>query len=352
MKVTYSDLQNSRIPAVIGACIDDPRLLAITNECLERLMYEGHWHNTTQRVRFCATDGCITQPPQVATIERVAVCGQPIPIRTIWFEWMEGGSGLRGQRNNSSPPSEPCGSNGFSCGPNEAIFRGYFPTFADINPTNKNKKVNLTCDLASDVGKAVLLLGYNSEGIWIRTEQDGVISDGEVVLLAQGAGTTSNNFFSVLTDVQFNEDRDSIVWAYEFNTDTSLRRMIGTFQAFETRPNYARYFFPGIKSRSNIDESGCAQVLVDAVVKLNFWPVRSPNDYLCVPCLPAIKELAQGVNSAEHEPDSVKKVQIIATAMASAKSVLNAQLQHFTGDGIVPSMTVIGIDTPPVPSLL
>lgn len=174
MKVTYADLQASRIPAAIGACSTDSRLLAITNECLERLMYEGHWHNSVQRVRYCAVDGCITQNPQVATIEKVAVCGHPVTLRTMWHEWMEGGLGLRTSQNTNTNNSVSCCSGGFGgCGTSEAIFRGYFPTFDDINPTNQNKKINLVCDLASDVGKHVLVLGYDRNEMWVRTNQGG-----------------------------------------------------------------------------------------------------------------------------------------------------------------------------------
>jgi len=350
MRQTYKDLQDSLIPSSVGACVDDPRLLKLTNEALERLMYEGHFHTTVQRIRFCATDGCITYPPQVASLERIAICGQPIPLRTIWFEWMDGGWGLRGQQASSTDSDSCCG---FGCGPNEAIFRGYFPTFADINPINQNKKVNLVCDLSSDVGKEVLVLGYDENNIWIRTEQDGVIADGEVILLAQGAGTTSTNFFSCITDIQFNEERDSVVWVYEYNTTASTRRMIGTYQAFETRPNYARYFFPAIVSSPNSDDSGCAQTLVEAIAKLNFWPVKVPNDYLCVPCLPALKEMMMAINSAQNEPDGVKKQQIMAAGLVAALHILNMQLEHFTGSGNRIAMTVInGEYISVVPALL
>src|SRR5258708_3303558 len=110
-----------------------------------------------------------------------------------------------------------------------------------------------------------------------------------------------------MTDIQFNEDRDSVVWAYEYNNDTALRRMIGTYQAFETKPSYARYFYPSISPQPNSDDSGCAQVLVEAVAKLNYWPVKVPTDYLCIPCIPALKEMMMAINSAEHQPDAVEK---------------------------------------------
>lgn len=349
MKVTYQDLLDSRIPQAIGACplVTDLRLLGLTNEGLERLMYEGKWHNTIQRVRICAVDSCITVPPQVAVLEKVAICGMPVTLRSPWFEYIGGGYGIRGgSGNNGGTPDGSagscCGSAGGTgwCSGGEGLPRGYFPTFSDI--VGVNKKVNLVCDLVTDVGKHALLLGYDNNGNWIRTSQSGTIQDGELVAFAQSAGTTSTNFFSSLTDIQFNEARDGQVWAYEFNNDTSIRRMIGQFQAFEDRPNYARYYFPQIRTGNTNTDSTCVQTLVEAMVKLNFWKVKVATDYLCIPNIPALKEMLQALNDAENEPDGVKKKQLIASGIASAREVLDKQLDHFTGAGYVPSFEILG----------
>lgn len=341
MKLTFADAKNSRLPDSIGACADDVRFRDVLNEALERLMYEGHWHNTVQRVRFCATDGCITQPPQIATIEKVAICGQPVTLRTQWHEFMDNGWGTRNATQNCSSNSSSCSGSPWNgwCSGSDGLPRGYFPTFSDI--TGTNKKVILVCDLLSDVGKEVLVLGYDENGNWIRTIQDGSIQDGEIILLAQSGGTTSTNFFSAITDIQFNEARDGQTWLYELNSDTSVQRMIGVYQAFETRPNYARFYFAGIISGTSSGGS-CNQTMVEALVKLNFWPVKVDTDYLCIPCLPALKDFMMALNAAENEPNAVEKVRITTAGLASAKSILNSQLQHFTGDGAVPTITVLG----------
>lgn len=162
-----------------------------------------------------------------------------------------------------------------------------------------------------------------------------------MITLAQGAGTTSNTFFSSITDVQLNEERDSKVWMYEWNDTTSTKRMIAQYEAYESRPSYARYYFPSILAGSS-STGNCRQTLVEALVKLNFWPVKVPNDFLCVPCLPALKEMMMAVNEAEHSPDGVKKQQIMAAGLSAALHILNMQLDHFTGSGNVISMSVSG----------
>jgi hypothetical protein len=203
--------------------------------------------------------------------------------------------------------------------------------------------VNLICDLATDVGKKVLVLGYDENLSWIRTIQDGVYADGELITLAQGAGTNSVNLFTSVTGIQFNEDRDGQVWLYEYNTNTAIKRMIGKYEAFETRPNYPKWYFPGVGQNSS--NGTCCQTLVQSVVKLNYWPAKAPTDYLCIPCLPALKEMIMALNSAENEPDGLRKAALVTAGMASAKAVLNSQLQHFLGDGYVPSFEILGSST-------
>lgn len=343
MKATFGDLKNSRAPKITGLCADNPAFREITNQALEMLLYEGKFYNTTVRFRFCAIDGCITLPPQIATLEAVAVCGVPATLRTQWFEFSPNGMGIRGGRStttNQSTTSGCCGlANGFSC--NEAIYRGTFPAFGDIQ-NGANKKFNLICDLASDVGKRVLVLYYDSNGNFVRTIQDGAMADGEVLLLTQTPGVLTSSFVNSVVGIQFLDERDGQVWGYEFNNDTSTKRLIGQYQAFEVNPDYPRYFFGGIRSSSTTTDGSCQQTLVDSVGKVAYVPVKGDTDLLCVPNIPALVYMMKGINDAEHEADGVKSNQILASALATAKHILDQQLNHFTGDGNQISMVVSG----------
>ena len=342
LKITFSDAKNSRLPASIGACPTDLRFRDLLNEAQERLLFEGHYAGTTAPFRFCATDGCITFPPQIDTLETIAVCGVPGRLRTQWYEFLEGGWGMRTQQSGGNGSCGSCAGGGAGGGcMAEAIDRGRFPVFGDIIGTDK--KLNFTCDLLSDVGKKVLALGYDANGNWIRTVQNGVVADGEIILLAQNAGTNSVNFFSAVTDIQFNEARDGQVWGYEFNTTNSTKRMIGKYEYFETRPNYRRYLFPSIRSGTADPQTGaCSQTIVQGIAKLAFIPVKNDNDYLILPCLPALKDMIGALNHAENEPDSVKKNQIILAGIQTATRTLDKQLQSETGDGPVIGINILG----------
>lgn len=332
MKLTFGDIKESRIPISIGACAEDPRLLQIVNECVQRLLPKGHWWGATQRFRFCTTDGCVTMPRQIASLEGVAICGKPVTLRNQYFEFLETGAGIQGGRFFGESGST-CS---FSCGPSAVIFRGVVVTQTDI--TGVNKKLRLICDLSSDVGKEVLCLGFDQNGNWIRTNQGGTIKDGEIVILSQSPGTDSVNIFSSITDLQPPDDLDGQWWLYSLNTDDSSLILLSHYQYDETRPAYNRYLMP-ICPRSN-SEGNCTQTLVDAIGKLAYIPMRTDTDYCIIGNIPALKAGCEAINSSEHEPDGIRKVQIMEAGMIEAVKLLNEELQANTGDKTVPGIQV------------
>lgn len=332
MRITLSDIRNSRIPPSIGLCAEDARVAQIANECVQRLLPKGHWWGATQRFRFCTTDACVTMPRQIASLEGIAICGRPVTLRNQYFEFLETGAGIQGGRFVGESGS--CCN--FSCGPSAVIFRGTVATQTDI--TGTNKKLRAICDLASDVGKEVLFLGFDQDNNWIRSNQGGTIKDGEIVVLSQSPGTDSVNLFSSVTDVQPPDDLDGQWWVYSLNTDDSTLILLSHYQYDETRPVYNRYLMP-ICPRSN-SNGDCAQTLVDAIGKLAYIPMRADTDYCIIGNIPALKAGCEAINLSEHEPDGIKKVAIMEAGMAEAVKLLNEELQANTGDKTVPGIQV------------
>ncbi len=359
MRTTLADARNSRIPSAMGLCPTEPKFLAILNEAQSRLLTKGMWFGTVAKYRICVSDGCVTLPVQISTIEKAAVCGAPIRVHDQWYEFLENGFGTRnGSPNNSTTSgtttsSSCCGTgpNNWGCGLGEVLYRGRFCTFRDIVPSGK--LLNFICDLISDVGKEVLALGYDDNGNWIRTMQSGSIQDGEVIVLAQAAGTNSVNNFSCVTDIQFPSNVDGQTWLYEYKVSDATKRLIGKYEYFEERPSYARYFFPGIRQNSNTDGS-CNQSSIEIIGKLEFIPAKNDTDYLIISNIPALKAMCVGISNAEKVPSSIEKSQIIASAYVEALAELNAELNHYRGD-VITGITVVGASVgmaDPIPVLV
>jgi hypothetical protein len=334
MRLTVADAKASRIPQACGVCSDDPRFLAWLNDAIQRLLVKGLYIGTFGRFRICATDGCITLPPQIASIERVAVCGRPVALHDQFYEFLDNGFGPRSAGNQTGG----CCPAGTDFGIEEANLRGWYPSFDDIRGTSK--KLRLVCDLSSDVNKRVLVLGYDENNNWIRTVQGGVWSDGEIVLLAQSPGTDSTHFFDGgLTGIQFLDARDRQVWLYERDTIAATSRMIGHYQHFETRPNYSRYFFPSILAQAQNDS--CNQTLVDLIGKLEFIPVVKDTDYLIISNLPALKFMCQASKTYE---EAVNQADLNRAAAFEAIAVkeLDNELTHYLGEGRVIGTNFMG----------
>ena len=298
---------------------------------MERLVKRGLYWGSYGRYRVCTSQSCITLPPQLASIESVAVCGVPVMMHDQWFEFLSTGPGpVNGSFGNGTCSTGNCGTTSAGSCAGGGYLRGHFPTFKDIQGTGK--KLNFVCDLATDVGKTVLALGYDDNGNWIRTSQSGVIRDGEVIALAQSAGTNSVNNFSSVTDIQLPSDMDGQSWLYEYKISDTTRRLIGHYQYFETRPAYARYFFPSISAGTATDGS-CTQTAVEIMAKHEFIPLVQDTDYLILSNIPALKEMAVAIVNAEKVPDSIEKNRIITSGYAMAMGELSAELAHYLGEG-------------------
>jgi hypothetical protein len=310
MRITLADIKASRIPESVNCPPSDSRIIHYVNEAVERLIKKGHWWGTTAKYSLYASSGLITLPRQIATIEKIAVSHHPIPVRDFWYEWLDNGWGTRDDTS----------------GTNECLFQRRVPLFSDFVPDNK--KANVICDLSSDLGKPVLVLGYDDIGNWIRTVQDGVMADGEVVLLAQTPGTLSSNKFSVVSDIQAPDDLEGQWWMYEYDTVRLTQRLVGNFQYDEVRPSYARYFVPSI---------GTDAVLVEVLAKLDFIPVRVNTDYVLLGNIPALKLMCMAIKAEEDK-------QYTEAMMLEAKALreLNAELDHYLGDGRTSSIHVVG----------
>jgi hypothetical protein len=279
----------------------------------------------------------------------VAVCGRPLRLHDQWFDFLENGLGI--QQTNGNCVNGGCGVSLGCVG--DGRYRGRYPTFADV--TGVDKKLLLVCDLNSDVGVEVLVLGYDANNNWIRTVQGGVMADGEVIALAQSPGTVSSNISRNITDIQL-PVRDGQCWLYSlappYDPGTSDKVMLGNYQYFETRPSYARYYIGGVLSGSNGD--GCNLTTVDVMAKHDFIPAVKDNDYLVIGNLDALEFMIQALEKYRNAENQGQIGEAVAFEKM-AEMELDKELDHYRGSGVVTGITVTGSDigqAEPVPNYI
>lgn len=325
MKLTLADVKNSAIPRVLGVCSTDPRLLQWLNEAIEVLLEKNLWKDTYWEYSICTTSACLTLPRQIQTVEGYQICNTPGIIRSQWFTFLG---------NSYGKPS-----------PNNGYYRNWhdqgdrFCTFDDIAPTKK--QVRLYPAYSSDIGKTMLLQGWDDNGNWILT--NGGATEGELVTLALPFAQTAYPYFwASLTGVQ-KQFTAGPVRAFEKDTtiaDPNGLRPLAYWEADEQYPQYRRALIPGLQNIGSCSNCcgdnvatptpPCAATSVNVIAKARFIPVRNDTDWLLISSLPALKEM---MLSRKRREDN-----LIAEAEAHeqvAVRILEEQLMSFIGHGTV-----------------
>ncbi len=323
MRTTLANAKDpsSGIARVLNISPDDTRFVSYINESIQRLLLTGElFWGTWGRFQFCLTEGCITWPRQIATIESVAVNGYSIPIRNGWFEFLEA-VGL--QSDASSCGDGSCNwPFGNICGGTQLYDRGNACTFADIR--GDNKQIKVYADVTESPNSKILLQGYDDNKNWIRTQVNDTWIDGELVALST-TPQLSTKYFSSLVAAQ-KLDTNGAIRLYEYDTVNLTQRAIAIYEPTETNPSYRRSLIPGLSNSGG----ECETQQVTVMAKLEYIPAKVDNDWLLIGNLPALKDMCQSIKFAECQvfDDAVKYE-------ARAVQCLRRELSHYRGHGAV-----------------
>ena len=227
MKLTLGQVKQSRIPDFLGFDPQDTRLVQIVNEAHQRLMMQGLFWGTYQTYQICvSSEGCLTWPRQVASIEALAVNDQPITLRNNWFEYLQTGFGIRSTSNSSEL---------------QLMDRGRSAVFLDM--TDFSSTLQVYSEVDEDASAKLLVQGYDQNGNWIRTLEGSQWIDGEYIAI----GTTtaaSSKIFTAITGVQKPVTNGPVHLSKV--TAESVVVPIGYYQWDEQFPDYRRSIIPGL----------------------------------------------------------------------------------------------------------
>lgn len=280
---TLAQLKASRLGKVLGICPDTSDFLEYANEAMERLAHRGNWKGTFQRMRLCLTEGCITLPRIVESFQTISLCAEPVRVVNQFYEFLPNGNGLAWNNGCDS-----------WCGDPMLIDRGYFPTTSDIRGT---KTIRLYYTVSSDIGKRVLIQGYDANGIWIRSVESGTTIDGFYMTLTDPFIDSSFTLTSI-TGIQKDVTNGDVL-LYEVDTDGS-QRLLGRFEPSETVVSRRRYFYKGLEDHGDCC-TDCDTKTVVGIAKLKFIPVSVNTDYLYIPNIPAIMDMVRSIYFYEKD---------------------------------------------------
>jgi hypothetical protein len=320
MKLTLGQVKQSRIPDFLGFDPQDTRLVQIVNEAHQRLMMQGLFWGTYQTYQICvSSEGCLTWPRQVASIEALAVNDQPITLRNNWFEYLQTGFGIRSTSNSSEL---------------QLMDRGRSAVFLDM--TDFSSTLQVYSEVDEDASAKLLVQGYDQNGNWIRTLEGSQWIDGEYIAI----GTTtaaSSKIFTSITGVQKPVTNGPVHLSKV--TAESVIVPIGYYQWDEQFPDYRRSIIPGL---GNAPQYTCGsgdplteKRVVRAVVKLDHIPVKRDTDWFVLGNEPALKNAAKAVQ-LEEQQNRAEAAQYLGEAIR----LLEVELTHYQGRSNVEPMNI------------
>lgn len=319
MRTTLRNLKDSRIPSVLNLSPEDTRLIQYVNEATTRLIQTGEkWWGAYGEFVFCVDNSCITLPRQIANVEAVAVCGQPIPIRGSWFQFLQAG-----------PGAPECEGTARSCGLQFSQKAGDFCTYRDIIGTGKKLKVY--ADVSEDADAKITLMGLDENYQWIRSQVAGDWIDGEQVAINSTTPQLSTHFFTSLVSVQ-KPQTNGPVRLYEYDTTLLTQRDIAVYEPDETNPAYRRVEIRGLPGGGGCcgETADCEEAKVTVMAKLEFIPVARDADWLLIGNLPALK---MELMSLMKEEANVWEQSIVYHQ--KALKLLRDELRHYVGGGVI-----------------
>jgi hypothetical protein len=321
MRLTLSDVRQSRLPRTIGLCAGDlPQIAEAVNASQFRLIQAGGetgWWNGWTRVVFnvSVTNPYITLPRQFARIINLDVCRHPIRVNNEFFEMLPGGVGLA---PDPAPPDW--------CGNMEGYERGTYPTMVDVNPTNQFLRAY--CSDIRDYGKNLIVeaLDQNSLGIYGTIGTQNI--NGFSMTLAAPFVDSTPYYPSVIGSIQKDVTYGDVTLK-QVDLTSGVEVTLARFGPTEINPSYRRYYITRLPSGC-CPPAASGTVQVTALCKLEYVPATRDTDQLIITNLEALIEECKALRFAEME--STEALTQAGIHHRAAIKLLQNELRHYEGE--------------------
>jgi hypothetical protein len=347
-RLNVDALIDAGVHTLVNLCPTDTRFYQYLNSFQERALSYGRWWGTTALMDFCATPDdngvCVVLPREVAVIEALKVGGLPLMPKNTWYSYVTPHSSWGGCSSSAQSVYPYCGC-GCGCGPAVSEDRLMVPSFA---VTTTGQKIRFYFD-PEDVGKKIVVQGYDSDNIWVRTEFDSAWQDGEQVTLATTGGeyytdTVTEWYIGAPTGIikETTAERVLMFAVDDPFASGDAAQQLATYQPSETRPSYRKFYLPSVRSACG----DCSSMTVRAVVSLQHIPVSQPNDWLLFQSVPVYEDGVQAVrywregNRSEgdayffgmHTAPRSRRSDVATVKLSGALPTLQAELRKMTAD--------------------
>lgn len=282
MFLSFQNLMDSEVPSVVGVCPTSDTFREYANKATRMLMNRGDWWMTVERIKLCVYNSCLVWPRAVGSVLAVNICGRPTEVWNNWYQFMplsrhdfcNGGFGWHA---------------GMCTGNVVTINDGTSPVFNPI-ACNAPMYVRAYPSTQQDVGKKTRIFGIDENGQTIRTQNaDLSWTDGVELTLAVPFVSTA---FKIREITRITKDEtQGVLRYYQFDADNNVLLDLVILDPSEISPMFRRSKLP---ARCN-GESCDGIRSVEALVKLEFIPVKYPTDLVLISNLDALSDMMLAV---------------------------------------------------------
>lgn len=259
----------TRVSRMSGVNMDatDTRLIHLINEAQEELLTKSNGSAAHRKIRICASDSLVTWPRQVAAMVLSAVDSAPIRMVNDWYEF--------------SPHADGTFTNDAWSG-GDIVMHDREDSCLTYDVSG-DYKIKVFTHVFEESGAYLWIYGWDSNGIWVKTEQDGEYANGERVDLNGAdpdAGVSTVTTFRKIARTRKTITKD-LIRLYEVDDSVGYAASIATYEDDEENPRYRRSLIRGVNLSSTSTLTGIA--------KLKYIPARNMDDELIVDYWPALK---------------------------------------------------------------
>jgi hypothetical protein len=217
----YQDAKN-----IIGTC-DDATLFRRISEAVEVLANKGDFDPLLGTVDIISDQRTVAMPREVENVMAVNINGRSTIGRDRWFNFHVNGPGDLGR---------PCQWQ-WQDGADSPLFRNL------VGPS----RLAAICTEEEDEESRLRAYGYDVDGKWIRTKEDGVWRDGWLVPVVFGFSIPDEEspLFARITRIS-RAQTVATVKLFAFEADATEGIAIGQYEFDETNPIYRRIELPRV----------------------------------------------------------------------------------------------------------
>lgn len=286
---------------VAGVCPNSDEFRDLVNEVQERLWRRGNWWDSAWTVRLCIHNSCITWPRWAGTVLGMRSCTGSWEMQNRWFN-------ILGRGCYTNDWRMPIDGMAMTRPNTYGVDNGTSPLYSEITG-NTGKLIRYYVRNYPDIGKTIRIFGLGYGNQPLQEQVDGVWRDGITITAAAPFGTNAQLVTKITSVVR--DATSGMSYLYAYDSTTGDLQDIAQYEPTDTNPRFRRTNVAGYCNNigKNVNVNGQSdatqrQVTIEALIKLQFIPAVSDDDFLFIDVMPALKLGIQAVKLEEANQDA------------------------------------------------